>query len=351
MKINHLNYVGKKVFVGIDVHKKTYVAVVVCEGQIVKKWRTEAQPEVFGEQLLRFFDGAEIFSAYEAGFSGFGLHRILAPKGITNIVVNPASIEVEAGNKVKTDKRDAKRIAEQLASGRLRGIYIPSLEEEARRSLTRGRQQAVERRTAIGNQLKMKLYYLGFSFEEHATLGEFFFECITELVMAPQHRFAVNELIDAWRSETARIKRFNRELKAQATEDKSEEIYRSAPGVGKISARILSNELGDIKRFDNERQVFSYTGLTPSEYSSGERVRKGHISRHGSTRLRWILTQVAWRAIKEDRGLMTFYQSLLRRRGSKRAIIAVARKMVGRLRHCLQQNIRWQDTKLETISA
>lgn len=343
MKVTAYDYSGKKVFVGMDVHKKSYVIAAYCDGAIVKKWTTPASPESTAEQVTKFFKGAEIHSAYEAGFSGFKLHRVLAAAGISNRVVHAASIEVKSNDRVKTDKRDAKKIAEQLAANRLRGIYVPSEAEEMRRSLSRGREQVVERRKSIGNQIKMKLHYLGIVIPDRQKVCESFMEWVEELDLGKEHQFAVAELIDAWRQETKRIKRFDQELSKQAKNDPLEKIYRSAPGVGAVSARTLSNELGDMSRFDNERQLFSSSGMTPGEYSSGESVRRGHISRQGSPRLRGMLIEVAWRAIADDQSLKAFYLRVAHTRDSKRAIVAVARKMLGRLRHCLKHGIEWQD--------
>jgi transposase len=351
MKISNRNYSGKKVFVGIDVHKKTYVISAYCDGDVVKKWTTPARAQALADQLGSYFFEAEILSAYEAGFSGFSLHRTLIAAGVKNIVVNAASIEVEANNRVKTDKRDARKIAEQLSANRLRGIYIPTEEEEARRSLSRGREQVVERRKAIGNQLKMKLYYLGIEISDDRKLTLSFLKWTESLELKFEHKMAIKEYSDAWRQETDRIKRFNAALQKQAGKDSNERIYRSAPGVGIISARTLSNELGDMTRFDNERQLFSHSGLTPSEHSSGEHIRRGHISRQGSPRIRGLLTEVAWRAIAADRSLKEFYIRIASTRDSKRAIIAVARKILGRLRHCLKNQVEWKDLKVESECA
>lgn len=345
MKVQNQNYAGKKVFVGIDVHKKSYVIVAYCENTFAKTWTTSADQANFAEQLKKFFAGAEIFSAYEAGFSGFTLHRTLIAAGIKNKVIHAASLEIESNNRVKTDKRDAKKIAEQLAAGRLRSIYVPSEEEEARRSLSRGREIVVKRRKAIANQLKMKLHYLGIPFKDGRKVSESFLVWIERLSMNNAHRFAISELIDAWRQDTSRIRRFNKILREQAANDSKEKIYRSAPGVGAVSARVLSNELGDMTRFDNERQLFSASGLTPGEHSSGERIRRGHISRHGSARIRGLLVEIAWRAIAHDRSLKEFYSRIASTRDSNRAIVAVARKILGRLRHCLGKSVDWCDLK------
>src|ERR1700741_4279955 len=138
------SYVGERVYVGVDVHKETYTVTCVCHKQIVKTTTVPAEPARLATSLLRWFSGATLSSAYEAGFSGFVLHRTLTQAGITNIVVNPASVAVAANDTGKTDRRDGKNLAIALADGRLRGIYIPSEAEELARLLPRPRAQIVE---------------------------------------------------------------------------------------------------------------------------------------------------------------------------------------------------------------
>lgn len=342
MKLDNRGYKGKKVFVGIDVHKKTYAVAAISEGVVVKSWSMRANKAVLLTQLRSFFEGAEIFTAYEAGFSGFALHRFLEEHGIISIVVNAGSIAVESNNRVKTDKKDAKKISRQLSLGLLRGIYIPTEEQEDRRSLSRGRQDVVERRQATGNQIKMKLHYLGIEVSD-VRVSERFMKEVEALEVSPGHKEYLREQIASWREDTKRILRFNKLLKEQAEKDKLEKIYRSAPGIGAISARVLSNELGDMGRFSNGRELSSNIGLTPSEYSSGEYVRKGHITRQGNPRVRAILVEVAWRAIREDQGLREIYENIKSRKEGKKAIVAVARRMLLRLRKCLIDDKPWED--------
>jgi transposase len=346
VKVLNNSYLGKSVFVGIDVHKEKYVVASICDGQIVKRWTTVSDPQTLACQLNKYFQGARVVSAYEAGFSGFSLHRVLCSNGIDNKVIHAAGIPIEANNKVKTDRRDAKKIAEELAIGRLRCIYIPTQAEEQNRSLSRGREQAVNRRKVISNQLRMKLYYLGQPIPNNKKITERVLKWIDSLDFASEHKFVLNEMVMAWREETKRIQRFNEALIIQSEKDELEPIYRSTPGIGEISARVLSNELGDMSRFKNERQLFCWTGLTPSEYSSGENVRKGHISRQGSARMRGLLVEAAWNAIKKDPGLKTYYYRIASRRGGKRAIVAVARKLIGRIRYCLNNRVQWRQLDL-----
>ena len=123
MAEQRISYTSERIDVGIDVHKETYTVTCVCQRQIVKTATVPADPVRLAVSLPRWFPGATLFSAYEAGFSGFVLHRALTEAGITNMVVNPASVAVAANDKVKTDRRDAKKLALDLADGRLRGIY------------------------------------------------------------------------------------------------------------------------------------------------------------------------------------------------------------------------------------
>ena len=341
-------YVGKKVFIGIDVHKRTYSVVSVMEGVVIKKWQTSASPEKLATQLNSYYSGAEIYTAYEAGFSGFVLHRTLELAGINSIVVNPGSIEVALHNRVKTDKRDALKIATLLEAKRLRAIRIPSEENEQERILSRTREQLISERSRMQNMIRMRGHQFGLiAPEDRRTMSHQF---VTELIEAsPSSEFslAIRAYWQIWKSIDAEIKIIEQELKKQAKSDPNEEVYRSAPGVGPVSARVLSNELGDMSQFANERQLFSYTGLTPSEHSSGDNIRRGHITRQGNRRVRRVLCESAWTAIKKDKELREFFERLYPKTGKKKAIVAVARKLVGRIRAAFRQKTIYQ---MNTIS-
>src|SRR2546425_12300054 len=104
------SYAGECVYVGVDVHKETYTVTCVCHKQIVKTATVQAEPAGLAASVLRWFPGATLYSAYEAGFSAFVLHLALTTSGITNIVVNPASVRVAASDKVQTEPRVAKNL-------------------------------------------------------------------------------------------------------------------------------------------------------------------------------------------------------------------------------------------------
>jgi transposase len=339
MADQRLTYSDRIVYVGVDVHKDTYAVTCVCDKKIVKTATVQADPAGLGASLQRWFPGAMLSTVYEAGFSAFVLHRALIKAGITSIVVNPASVAVAANDKVKTDRRDSKKLALDLADGRLRGIYVPTEAEELARLLPRTRAQIVEHRATIARQIKAKLHQFGLiapsrrRLISHRYLREIAaWPLPSELgvrlsLLAEQWRFATQQLIEMRRL-------FREQAQAQAPLEK---VYRSVPGIGAVVARTLATELGDMTRFANERALFSYTGLTPSEHSSGTSVRRGPISRQGSSRIRQLLVETAWRALPRDTVLQESFDRIAATRGKKRAIVAIARRLTGRIRACFRQ--------------
>ena len=341
--IQQVSYSEKDIFVGIDVHKKTYSVVAMADNEVMKKWTTTASPQQLVEQLLKYFKGAKIHTAYEAGFSAFVLHRELVKYGIDSIVVHVPSVEIAVNDRVKTDKRDAKKLASLLEAGRLKGIRVPTEEEELHRMLSRTRQQLVEDRVAVENKIRMKFHQLGLiDHDDNRSMSHKLVKDLLTQTFSEELTVAVKAYWAIWKSLDEQIAKLDERLKHQAKSDPNEKIYRSAPGIGRISARVLSNELGDMSQFKNERQLFSYTGLTPSEYSSGENIRKGRISRQGNSRVRAILVEIAWRAIKKDKALAMFFERLYPHTGKKRAIVAVARKLIGRVRAAFRQGQNYQ---------
>lgn len=337
------SYVGLDVYVGIDVHQRTYTVWVQVEQEKVKKWTMTASPSQLGEQLSNYFSGGRIHTVYEAGFSGYGLHRELKRQGIDSIVVHPASVEVAAHNRVKTDKRDAQKLATQLEAGRLNGIRIPSPEQEQGRLLSRTRSQLVKNRARIKTQIRMKAHQFGLiAPEERREMSLRWVDDLLAQEISVEFTVVIRALVAVWKSMNEQIRCLEQQLQHQAKVDPTETIYRSAPAVGPISARVLANELGDMSQFKNERQLFSYTGLTPSEHSSGDTIRKGAITKQGNAHLRGILIEIAWRARAKDPDLARHYDQLSTRMGGKRAIVAIARKLIGRIRAAFRKGELYQ---------
>ena len=336
------DYTQKIVYIGIDVHKKTYAVTAICDAEVVKKDTLAAYPEQLVKYITKHFKGAEIHTVYEAGFSGFHLHRYLVTNGINNIVVHPASIKISARDRVKTDKRDSLKMAKQLSTGEIKSINVPSEARENFRTVTRTRDSILEARKRAGNQLKSLLFLHGLILpEDDMKVCKTWIEKVKQEV--PEDiKYCVDIYAQLWLDLDAKLQEILKKLHEQAEKDKDiDVIYRSVPGIGALSARILSNELEAMQQFTNEKSLFSYTGLTPSEYSSGEYKRQGNISRQGKSILRKILVQVAWRAIKQDARLSKVFERISKKAGRKKAIVAVARKITGCIHSCFTNSEIW----------
>lgn len=333
------DYTDQPIYIGIDVHKKTYSVTAISQGQVVKRDKMQACPDKFIAYCQKFFPGAIVHTAYEAGFCGFHFHRKLIQNGIHSIVVHAASIEIASRDRVKTDKRDSLKIATQLSAGRLKSIYIPSIERESFRSITRLREKLVKDRTRIGVQIKSFLNLNGLL--NHNDTQRVSRRWIGNLLLKlgdSDSSYYLRKMCLRWITQDDEISEIGVRLKQQASsEDWLEKIYQTAPGIGPTASRVLINELGDMSQFKNEGSIFSYTGLTPQEYSSGEHTRQGHISRQGKPVLRKILVQAAWTAIRTDVGLKHVFERISHRAGKKRAIVAVARRLIGQIRACLRK--------------
>ena len=342
------DYTGKTIFVGMDVHKKTYSVTAICDGTIVKRDTLKAEPHRLISYLTKRFGSGKIKTAYEAGFCGFHLHSTLKAAGIENIVVHAAGIET-SNNRVKTDKRDSLKIAAHLSEGKLRSVYIPTVEREDYRTVTRLRDTFCTERSRIGNQIKSLLFLHGLiPADNKKKVSPAWIRGLFLLEMTPGVRFAIEKFAAMWLEFDAKIKEIDMEIKKQAIKDSAiDAVYQAASGIGCTSARVLANELGNLQQFKNERQLFSYIGFTPSEHSSGEHTRQGHITKQGKPIVRKILVQAAWVAIRYDKELQTIYERIAAKSGAKRAIVAVARRLIGRIRACFRTGELYEAKQVE----
>lgn len=332
MNGERVSYAGQRVYIGIDVHRAFFVASCVCDGVVVKRVRMPPRSEAVISLIGKHFPDSEVHTCYESGYSGFWLHRELSSAGISNIVVHAASIEVAANDRVKTDKRDSLKMAHQLAAGRLKGIRVPSVEQEQERLLTRTREQLMRAKRRAQIQIRMRLHQFGLfptHIERVIRLKDV--DALLEKMEGDLH-YTVSCLRAEWERLAVQVKEIDRKLLERSKQSPLDAIYRSVPGIGTLIAQVLSSELGDLSQFPNERALFSFTGLTPGEYSSGNHVHRGSISRQGSSRLRHMLVEAAWQAIRKDKVLREFFERIAKKAGKKRAIVAVARKLVGRIR-------------------
>ena len=328
----------KNVYVGIDVHKEHWVVCSVCDGEVVEKQKLQAKYTYLKYFLSRYKQAHHIQIVYEAGFSGFWLYRQLT-KERYHCIVTPPSLTPQNAGKVKTDKRDAQKLAFYLSAGLLKGVWVPPAKVESDRRVLRGRVQIVKKVTRAKHQIRAFLNLFGIKRPESIKTNwcKKYLEWLESLKYEHESdQYQFRQLLKDYyhqREQLIDANLFLRQLSKSENYHKNFQLLTSAPGIGLISGMTVLLEIYDFNRFKNGDQFASYLGLTPSQYSSGEHVRLGHITRQGNTYVRRILVECAWSAIRRDPHLAEKYDRI-RTNGAngKKAIVAVARSFAIRLR-------------------
>jgi transposase len=236
--------------------------------------------------------------AYEAGPCGYWLYRYLRRQGLACTVVAPSLIPRKAGDRVKTDRRDAVTLARLLRSGDLEPIYVPWVEDEAVRDLSRGRENAVMDLRRSKQRLKAFLLRHDIRYTGKANWNAAHLRWLAQVVCpTPAQQIVFQEYVRAVTEQQERLARLEREL-AEVVKgwrlSPVVEAVQALRGIEFTGAVTLLAELGDLTRFDHPRPLMSYLGLTPSEYSSGERRRQGSITKAGNGHARRALVEGAW---------------------------------------------------------
>ena len=345
-------------FVGLDVHVDS-IAIAVAEPGRGEPGTLATIPNDTVILLKRLRKLGRVKCCYEAGPTGFGLHRDLTAAGIDCIVVAPSLVPMKAGDRVKTDRRDAAKLARFLRSGDLTEVHVPDAATEAMRDLERAREASKRAERTARHHLGKFLLRHGrrypgktawtrahfawirvqhFEHEAQQRVLEDYLTTVEDLgERVDRHTRSIVELVETW-SRGPLVK-----------------ALQALRGVNVITATVLAAELGDLGRFETAPKLMGYLGLVPSEHSSGETRHQGRITRAGNGHARRILVEAAWayrfRAAKSaairarSRGvsdevqriawraqerLCARYQKLMARGKNKnRIIVAIARELAG----------------------
>ena len=335
---------GRDVYIGIDVHKENWHVAARVDGEEVFHGSMASEYHSLRKLLDRFKE-CRIKVAYEAGPFGFWLHDRLSGDAIETIVVPPSLIPMESGNRVKTDKRDSRKLARLLEGNILKKVYVLDEEDRADRELTRTRRQLLEHRGDVMRQIKSKLLFYGikspFS-QKRENWSKRYVKWLRDLTFDHAVLKAPFEsLIDLYEYLTSQVKKISKQVVALSRSNKYRHkitLLRSVPGIGILIGMELLVELADMERFKTAEEIASYMGLTPSEYSSGQHVRQGRITRCGNKRARTCLVESSWHLIVKDPLMRFKYMKLKTRKGAKKAIIAIARNLIIRIRRILLQD-------------
>ncbi|MCA1680728.1 MAG: IS110 family transposase [Actinobacteria bacterium] len=287
-------------WVALDVHKHSIVAATLPASGGEPRLR---QIETTERAIRRFArdlgDPATIALCYEAGPCGYGLLRLLAGMGLACDVVAPSLVPVQAGARVKTDRRDAKRLVTLYRAGALTFVAPPSLEQEGLRDLVRARDDLRQARTAARHRVAKSLLRYGHVFREgkRSWTKAHMAWVRRQRLQDPLAQEALSHLLchlDALDAQLAALD--HRIDEVAATEPWSDPVrwLCAFRGISTRTALGLLAEIGDFRRFASPRELMGFLGLTPSEYSSGESRHRGHITKTGNEHARRLLVEAAW---------------------------------------------------------
>lgn len=357
-------------YVGLDVHKDEIVVAMLEPGQeTAQPWKLRNEEREIGRLIRRLGKHAadQLLCVYEAGPCGYQLQRHLISKGIPTEVIAPSLIPVKPGDRIKTDRRDAVKLALAARAQMLTFVKPPNEQQEAVRDLCRCRRAAVEDLTRTRHRLSKFLLRRGFVYrsgrnwtQRHRQwLRSLSFEDLAARWVFEDYLMAVEKLEERLVGLQARMV----EISQQEPYCKPVSWLRCFRGIDTVSALTLVAELQDLRRFPTPRHLMSYVGLVPSEHSSGGKTQRGAITKTGNSHVRRCLVEAAWhyrhrpavgKALRQrrqdqpqpviaiaDRAQSRLYRRFHRlvyatRKPPQKAVVAIARELAGFLWATLQ---------------
>jgi transposase len=289
-------------YVGLDVHKESIAVAYVAQdhGAEVTYLGTIGTRQCDLDQLIRKMQSKakHLVFVYEAGPCGYWLYRYLTKKDYDCWVVAPSLIPKKAGDRVKTDRRDAVQLARLARSGDLTRVYVPTVADEAIRDLTRAREDTLSDLQDAKFRLKAFLLRHDIRYTGRATWNPAHLRWLSEVVCpTPAQQIVFQEYVRAVTEHTERLQRLEQELQERVKSWRLRPVVdalQALRGVQCTVAVTMGAELGDLTRFNNPRELMKFLGLIPSEYSTGERRRQGSITKAGNTHARRALVEGAW---------------------------------------------------------
>lgn len=290
------------VYVGLDVHAET-IAVAVAEGRddVRSLGMIPNRPEAVRRMLGRLATSKQVKVCYEAGPTGYVLFWQLTKLGVHCDVIAPSLVPMKSGDRIKTDRRDAERLARSYRSGDLTPVWVPDAEHEALRDLVRAREAAKEDQLRAKHRLGKYLLRYGQRPAEGCrpwTAAWWQWVRALQLAHANQGVVLIDHILEV-DQQAQRIARLDAAIDSAVVQAPAHlraivEALQALRGVAKVTAITLATEFGSFSRFEQAAQTMSYTGLVPSEHSSGGKNRRGGITKTGNSHLRRVLVEAAW---------------------------------------------------------
>jgi transposase len=335
-------------FVGIDLHKKTISVCVTDQNRRVLDRARFSCADV--KSIKEFFGPLDPFRAVIEATAGYEwLFKLLEPLAEEVVLAHPQKLRIIAESTRKSDQLDAQVLAEFLALDMIPRAYRPAPRERAHRRLVRQRVFLKKRIKGIRCKIRAILADYNADRKDLFTLQGLTY--LARVKVSDCDRFVLDQLTRAWEFHMEQCVALDKRLgefakSAKAKEAEARAVLNSIPGVGPVTIEVVISELGTLTRFRSQKRVCAYAGLVPGQRESAGHRRELGITKTGSPLLRWALTEAAWRLVNQSRYWQTVFESLAKRRGRKRAIIAVARRLLCVMVSLLQSGRRYQAARV-----
>ena len=288
-------------YIGLDVHAQSIAIAIAERDGEVRNYGSISNDLHAVEKVLtkikKGHPGTELRVCYEAGPTGFVIVRRLAQLKVHCTVVAPSLIPNRSGDRIKTDKRDAVKLARLHRAGELTAVHVPDAVDEAMRDLCRARTDAVQDLRRSRSQLKAFLLRHGYRYSGKSAWTEAHRRYLRELVLPhAAHRLVLEDALRVITESEERIRRLEEGMEALLEEWAMKPVVQALMGLRGfqlIGAMVIVSELGSAWRFAHPRQLMAYLGLVPTESSSGERRRQGSISKCGNSHARWLMLEAS----------------------------------------------------------
>jgi transposase len=337
-KVKQLDFTGKVIYCGLDVHKTNWKVNARMEGIEIAAFSQNPDNELLKKHFEKNYPGAVLKVAYEAGFCGFEIQRSFNSSGIDCIVVNAADIpSSDKDRKRKDDKRDARKLSIQLAKGDLHGIYIPEKQMQAARSLVRQRYRVVQDQTRCKNRIKHLLMSNGLRIaEKEERWSTKFISKVKQLDFGSVSlKFSVDFAIEEYLQIRRILKEITVAIRNLSREEpflKVQKILQSVDGIGLITGMVIQTEIGDINRFKHLDSLCDYIGFVPDIYSSNDKTVVRGITQRGNSFLKEVIIESSWVLIRKDPAMLMKYNQYRSRMNANNAIIRIAKHLLSRIR-------------------
>jgi len=318
-------------YAGLDVHKNFCQAIVLTkDSEVVKEKRIKSEKK----DIEEFFSGFEnIRVAFEASTNYEYFYDVLNGLGFTVHLSHPLKTRLIAESRVKTDKIDARALADLLRGNLLPTSYVPPDKIRKLRHLVRHRIFLGRHRSKLKNQIHAELHRRNLKYPGPNVFTNTGIQWLRSLKIP-----AIESYLTIYDAVVKELKSAELEIKIEGIKYKEVRLLITIPGIGVYSALLIFSEIGNINRFNSEEKLFSYAGLTPRVHQSGENSYHGRITKDGSKYLRWILVEAVRVHIQcaPESNITQYYYRLKKKKPGNVATIAAARKLLQAIYHMLK---------------